>query len=221
LESELVKFTEYDFQPVVQEATRVNKTIYAIKHKVEKGKSFHEAVQRFARRNRSGLIVLGTKGVSGLKKYVIGSNAASLIEISHIPVLAVPERAEYKGFKNVVYATDLKHIEKELATLIPWVREFGSNLHILHVMKKGDSPEVVKDRISKAWQRAGYEKITVAIKQAEAIDMAIEGYVKQVKAELIAMFTDERTMYQKLFDRSITKKMAFQSRVPLLAFKRS
>ncbi len=76
---------------------------------------------------------MGTKGASGLRKYVLGSNTASVIEVSHVPVLAVPELGEFKSFKNVVYATDLRNVQKELKTLIPYLEEFNSTVHLLHV----------------------------------------------------------------------------------------
>jgi 4-hydroxyphenylpyruvate dioxygenase-like putative hemolysin len=51
------------------------------------------------------------------------------------------------------------------------------------------------------------------------IDEAIDHYTGVVKADLLAMFTHEASFYEKLFDRSMTRKMAFHSKVPLLAFK--
>jgi hypothetical protein len=36
---------------------------------------------------------------------------------------------------------------------------------------------------------------------------------------LLTMFTHNPTLYEKLFDKSKTREMAFHSRVPLLAFK--
>jgi len=51
------------------------------------------------------------------------------------------------------------------------------------------------------------------------IDQSIEDYVMEMKADLLTTFTRNHNFYDKLFDRSIARKMAFQSKVPLLAFK--
>jgi hypothetical protein len=51
------------------------------------------------------------------------------------------------------------------------------------------------------------------------IDEGIEHYVGVVKADLLTMFMNDPSFYQKLFNRSITRKMAFQSKIPLLAFR--
>jgi nucleotide-binding universal stress UspA family protein len=219
LEMDLIEFAEEDFKPIIAEAEKVNKTNHSIKHKIEKGQSFNDTVKRFAKRRRTGLIIIGTRGASGLKKYVMGSSTSSLIEVSHVPVLVVPEKATFSGFKNVVYATNLDHIENELKALLPYLKIFDSQLHILHVMRKNEDIEEVKAKIAKAWQKMNYKRITVSLKTGDEVDKVIESYVNQVKGDLITMFTHEKSFYQKLFNRSITKKMAFHSTVPLLAFR--
>ena len=64
------------------------------------------------------LIVMGTKGASGLKKLIIGSNTVNLISKTRVPVLVIPEAARFKNFfrkgKNrIVLATDLDSLENE------------------------------------------------------------------------------------------------------------
>jgi len=58
------------------------------------------------------LVVMGTKGASGLKKILIGSNTVNLLAKTKAPVLVIPEKATFNDFlltaKNrIVLATDL------------------------------------------------------------------------------------------------------------------
>ncbi|HEX5154794.1 MAG TPA: universal stress protein [Parafilimonas sp.] len=64
------------------------------------------------------LIVMGTKGASGLKKMLIGSNTVKVIAKTSVPVLVIPEVARfesflYKGKNRIVLATDLEFFENE------------------------------------------------------------------------------------------------------------
>jgi nucleotide-binding universal stress UspA family protein len=64
------------------------------------------------------LIVMGTKGASGLKKILIGSNTVKLISNTRVPVLVIPEVARFNSFlmmgKNrIILATDLDFLENE------------------------------------------------------------------------------------------------------------
>jgi nucleotide-binding universal stress UspA family protein len=64
------------------------------------------------------LIVMGTKGASGLKKILIGSNTVKLLSNTRLPVLVIPEVARFGNFFNkeknrIVLATDLDSLENE------------------------------------------------------------------------------------------------------------
>ena len=74
------------------------------------------------------LIVMGTKGASGLKKILIGSNTVNVIANTRVPVLVIPEVARFENFlsqgKNrIVLATDLDLLENEQALEI--LRKIG------------------------------------------------------------------------------------------------
>ena len=67
------------------------------------------------------LIVMGTKGASGLKKILIGSNTVNVIANTKVPVLVIPEVARFenflkKGKNRIVLATDLDLLENEDAS---------------------------------------------------------------------------------------------------------
>jgi len=77
------------------------------------------------------LIVMGTKGASGLKRILIGSNTVKVLANVQVPVLIIPEVARFEKFLNagknrVVLATDLYELNnddaldilKEIALLI-------------------------------------------------------------------------------------------------------
>lgn len=207
------------FVPIVEEAERFNKTDHPITVKIRKGRSFSNTVRLFSKRNQIGLIIMGTKGASGLSKYVLGSNTVSVMEASQVPVLAVPARAQFKNFKNVVYATDLKYLEDEVDVMKPYLKLLDATLHVLHVCDKKTDCEKVQTDVKSILRQVDYRKSTVMIKSGKPVDRAIDTYVKELKADMVTMFTHRRTAYENLFHRSMTKKMAFQSRVPLLAFK--
>ncbi|MEO5603810.1 MAG: universal stress protein, partial [Cyclobacteriaceae bacterium] len=150
---------------------------------------------------------------------VLGSNTASVIEESHIPVLAVPEHAEFKGFRNVVYASDLRHLEKELSILILYVEKFGSTIHLIHILQDGNEVQETELKIERVLQKFSYKNLVTLVLVDSDIGAAIDQYVEVSKADILAMFTHELSFYEKVFDKSITRKMAFHSSIPLLAFK--
>ena len=219
LEKELMDTSREDLEVFVKSISKQLKTGESIKVKVVKGTSFNDTVKREAKKLRTGLIVMGTKGASGLRKYVLGSNTASVIEVSHVPVLAVPELGDFKSFKNVVYATDLKHVQKELKTLIPYLEKFNSTVHLLHVTSSLKEVSALEKKIDAIVKKAGITNVICKVIVNKNIDEAIDYYVSESNADLLTMFTHDVSFYEKLFNRSMTRKMAFHSKIPLLAFR--
>jgi len=219
VEQDLVDAAEEDIAELVAEFQKHSKTDSPIQTRVVKAPYFNEAVKKEAKRLRSGLIIMGTRGATGLKKYVVGTNTASVIDVSSLPVLVIPELAEFKNFTKVVYATDLMHTEKELKILIPYFMKFESIVHLVHVTSSLKGVSDIEKRIDAIVEKAGYKNVIVRVMVNKNVDEAIQHYVDSIKADILATFTHQYGFYEKLFDRSLTRKLAFQSKLPLLAFK--
>ncbi len=186
---------------------------------VKSSDTFPDVVNKEAKKHRIGLIVMGTHGASGIRKVVVGSNTNGVIGTSKVPVLAIPEHAEFKGFRNIIYASDLKNFPKELATLSPYVKKFDSTLHVVHVVKSGKDVPDLEEKVEGLAAKGGHKDAVVMIFVDGSVDEGIEQYIGLAKADLLAMFTHRLTFYERLMDSSVTRRMAFHSKVPLLAFK--
>lgn len=219
LDQNLVASAEEDLEKLIKTISEQYKTSHPIKYQVVRGSYFPSTLLKEAKRLRSGLVVMGTRGASGITKAVLGSNTASVIEVSHVPVLAVPEHAEFKGFRNVVYASDLRNLEKELKILIQYIQKFGSTIHLVHIVPPGEPVDAMEAKIESVLQKFDYKNLVSLVLVDSNIHSAIDQYAEVSKADILAMFTHDISFYEKLFDRSMTRKMAFHSRIPLLAFK--
>ena len=76
------------------------------------------ALKKIIEAEQADLIVMGTKGASGLKKILIGSNTLKVIAKIKVPVLVIPKVAQFENFLNkgknrIVLATDLISLENE------------------------------------------------------------------------------------------------------------
>jgi nucleotide-binding universal stress UspA family protein len=106
-----------------------------------------------------------------------------------------------------------------LKQLMPYVKEFDSTIHLIHIVGSGKNVPAIEEKIEGIVEKAGYENVVVMVLADSNVDEGIEQYINNSKADLLAMFTHDLNFYEKLFDSSITRRMAFHSRIPLLAFK--
>jgi nucleotide-binding universal stress UspA family protein len=221
LDHDMIESADMELEKMIRTLSEQYKTKTPIRHHVVRGAYFASTLLREARRLRSGLVVMGTKGASGLAKAVMGSNTNSFIEVSHVPVLVVPESADFKGFRNVVYASDLRNLEDELGILTKYVEKFGSTIHLIHIVPPGEQVDVIESQIQGVLNGIPYKNIITLVLVDVDIESALDHYVEVSKADVLAMFTRQISFIEKVFDQSVTRKIAFHSRVPLLAFRQS
>lgn len=219
IDNDPVESAQQELEVMIKTLSEQYKSSKAIRHQVVRGAYFPSTLLREARRLRSGLIVMGTRGASGLTKAMMGSNTNSVIDVSHIPVLVVPEKADFKGFRNVVYASDLQNLEEELEMLIKYIEKFGSTIHLIHIVPPGHQVDAVEEKIQSVLNRFTYKNIITLVLVDSNVDSALDNYVEVSKADVLAMFTHKISFFEKVFDKSMTRKMAFHSKVPLLAFR--
>ncbi len=222
LEEEIEKYTQEDGQHLVQEIKREigGKVDISFRHVV--GYPVEEMVETSAIENGADLIVMGTKGATGLKKVVLGSNAVAVIDNSSRPVIAVPGQTEFTQVKKIVYATDMTHLKDEIRLIALFARFFNASIKVFHVIGGASAKKIVikktKDDLIK-WSR--YPKISFHVSRSAWVAEEVDSFVHDHKADLLTMFTHKLDFYEKLFGKSITRQLAFHAQVPLLTFNKT
>ena len=170
------------------------------------------------------LIVMGTKGASGLKRILMGSNTVNVIAKTTVPFFVIPEAAKFedfqlKGKNRVVLATDLEELEnpdaldtlKKIALLIvgPKVRILGvrpknTQLDFNQSMERNVLLSIFKPEIEA-------ERVTVF---SSNVMSGINFYLnKNEDTGLIAMIARDTG---QLIQKHYTREMASHTRFPLL-----
>ncbi len=165
------------------------------------------------------IVIMGTHGASGITEMILGSNAASIIEKATVPVLAIPGNAVYKEINNLVYAyDDIKSGLPSFKWLLEFARIYDSEITLLHIIETGkDTMDLNQKEFEKIKQSVTYDKIRLELVKEENILEGINDYVNSNNVDVLAMAIRKRTLLDKIFSRSLTKKMAYHTRIPLLA----
>jgi len=181
-------------------------------------------LQKIIKVQHPDLIVMGTKGASGLKRVLIGSNAVNVLAKTNLPVLVIPEVARFENFaeqgKNrVVLATDLDALEnedsldilKEIALLIiepklrvVSVRPKNTELDYLKRMEREALLSVFRPEIET-------ERITVF---SNSVMGGLNFYLNEHwDTGLVAMIARDSG---QLIQKHYTREMASHTNLPLL-----
>ena len=96
-------------------------------------------LSNFMRRNATDLLVMGTIGRAGVRKFLLGSVAEEAMRESPCPVLTVgPEchAAQEIEFRNILYATDFSPDSLAAApSALAFSKNYRSRLTLLHVLE--------------------------------------------------------------------------------------
>lgn len=176
-----------------------------------------------AKQSHADLIVMGTKGASGLSEIFVGTNTATVIEDTKCPVMAVPERAVYKDISRILYATDYKDCDFDSINRLTEIASvFNATILMLHVSRNSSTTAKENDLIDafaeKVKQKITYPHISYRLVESSDVLVGLNSTIQSMDIDLVAMTTKKRGFFESFFNNSITKKMSYHTNIPLLAF---
>ena len=221
IEKSIAQVSQEEGDNLVKELRNQVKGNYKLEFKPIKARTVAEMVRKYVEKHPTNMVVMGLQGASALKKARLGGTTVSVIDECKVPVLAIPALAKYHNLQHIVYASDLKNIQKELETIVEFAKIFGSTVHMIHVAPVMDKKvEAEINSVDEIIRNMKYDKLDFKLILEEDITTAIDGYIKKTKADLLTTFTHKLSLEEKLFGKSVTRRLAYQGTIPSFAVKR-
>lgn len=168
----------------------------------------------------AGLIIMGMKGAGKLREALIGSVTTSTLRKSKIPVLVIPENAKYKKPEKVVFACDYdpRTDVHTLDALKALMKTFASKVYVVNVKHKKESA-TVDEAVAGVRLENNLNDVEHVYYFPEKEDLVegINKFVDDKKIDIVAIIPHRYSLLERLFHKSISKKMAFHTHVPMLA----
>jgi nucleotide-binding universal stress UspA family protein len=181
-----------------------------------------DEIAAMARVSRAEMIVMGTKGASGVEEALMGSNTTEVIQKALCPVLAVPSQARWHGIHRIVAAVG--NHDNDLTTMVEvaqLAKLFKARVTLVHLTEeeKELADEVhLRHLRREVGRRTSYPQLESTLLEGDHLPETLEKFIRETKADLLVMATRKRNFLKQLFGRSFTRKMACHTHVPLLAF---
>ncbi|HNW97144.1 MAG TPA: universal stress protein [Bacteroidales bacterium] len=193
-----------------------------MEYKIRKGKVYIE-ISNQAKYSDSYLIVAGTHGVTGFEEFWIGSNAYRIVTSAPCPVITIRE----------AFIWNKKHISKiilpidssiETRQKVPFTTElaklFGAEIHVLgiHSTKVKDVIALMESYARQAMDYIRENNIPCHYKKifSENITLGTIDYAKEIKAELIAVMSEQEGSTKNIWLGTYAQQMVNHSPVPVL-----
>lgn len=186
-----------------------------------------EEIVTFTKEYKPTIIVMGTRGKDQKDADLIGSVTAEVIEMTHVPLIAIPENTPFKDFKDVKHIAFLTNFSQRdlisfdlLAKLLQPYQDIRISLtHI--AVKKSDQWDEIKLQGIKTYFSKQYPNLNLDYKLIDTSDMlkSLDEYIKDDGIQVLALTTSKRNIFARMFSPSISRKMLFHSDTPLFVLR--
>lgn len=180
---------------------------------------FVESVREHVAEKKIDMIVMGTKGASGLKTVIVGSNAADVIKKVKCPTLVVPEEASFVNLEEIAFPTDyyLTYGVALLKPLYDILEMHDSNLQVVHITNKfeeldidqQDNKDLLNDFFNK-FQTKFYNLVN------RDVEEAIECFAQSRDIKMVAMVAKNLNYFQRILFHSKVEEITYHTRLPFL-----
>ncbi len=177
-------------------------------------------IVEFAKEKAYDLIVMGVRGEHSLEDKLMGTVTTHTMLQAPCPVIAVPQNASFQKIEHIAYATGFApEDDVVIAGLVRMANLLKARLHYVHVskqkkQKRGDAGE---NRLILS-QELEPPFVDFTWVENESILQGLDQYIKDQKIDLLALFIPERRLWEQLFHRSVSRRMVFNTEIPLVVF---
>jgi nucleotide-binding universal stress UspA family protein len=182
----------------------------------------YDEIIKHATTINADLIVMGTKGVSGIAETIMGSNAQKVVRLSSFPVLIVKKTYPDFSIKNIVYASNFEEnkLNNNLNKLCDFASAFDAKIHLLFV----NTPNLFETtteselRLKNAALSMKTPPASTAIHNDLTVEMGIKSYFDKTGADLLSISTHGFTGIKRFLNLNIVESLVQQSDMPILTY---
>lgn len=205
------------------------------KQKVEaweesKGFTFHvhsvvddavTAIKNYADKIKPDLIIMGTKGASGIGEFLFGTVSAATLDHSEYPVLVIPGKTIYRKPESFAFFADLKTLEikDSLRVLKNLCIALEAQLHLVHV---SDDAVMDENELKEKQELLNYFhglKMQFHVITSESIYTGMEIFMYDFQPDIVAVLSRRYSFFERIFKTSMSKRVAHRTFLPLLSMK--
>ncbi|MEM6524484.1 MAG: universal stress protein [Bacteroidota bacterium] len=167
------------------------------------------------------LVVMGTKGSSGLKEFFIGSNAEKIVRTAKCPVITLSQATTVEEITDIVFATNLIDVSEEIMTQVKRLQGlFNSKLHLVRINTPNsfERDHITQNGLQEMAKRYLLSNYTINIYNDIYQDQGILSFAAEIDANLIAMGTHGRKGLKHLLSGSLAEDVVNHAHRPIWTY---
>lgn len=185
-----------------------------------------EEIVAYAKDYKPAMLIMGTRGKDQKGADLIGSVTAEVIEMTSIPMLAIPEKTTFTDFsqvKNISFLTNFSQRDLvSFSALMDFFKGSEVKIHLTHIEnKKTDKWTLIKLEGIQSYFEKEYPGINIDYQLIKDDDVYVnlQDFVERAEIDIIALTTAKRNIFARMFKPSVSRKMLFSIDTPLFVLR--
>ncbi|GAA4280955.1 universal stress protein [Gaetbulibacter aestuarii] len=166
------------------------------------------------------MVVMGTKGASGAKRFFLGSNTVNISKtLNDCSLLIIPEEYDFIEPKQIALPTDYNRFydPKELRQVKVIADLFNSKLRIIHINEEDDLNNIQKYNLSSLQNYLDtYEYSIHWMPKYAKKAKEIHDFVDELEIDLLAMVRYKHSWVEKIMNEPVIQNIGFHPKIPFL-----
>lgn len=201
--------------------TKYNDDSIKIRSKVVFGAA-SRMILDYIEENKIDLVVMGTHGASGVREFVIGSNAEKIVRRSPVPVLAVKKYVKGSSIKDIVFPNTLHtELQEDLVMKVKALQNlFKANIHIVWINTPNNftRDSVTTARLKAFAKRFMFKDFTIHVYNDPYEESGVINFAHELKADMIAIGTHGRKGLAHLLSGSVAEDLVNHVDCPIWTY---
>jgi len=167
------------------------------------------------------LVVMGTKGASGLRELLIGSNAERIVRRAPCPVITVRKYSKLQAIKNIVFPNSLEAEQEDLVSHVKTLQDFlKATLHIVWINTPGNftSDNITLLRLKDFAKRFILKDYTLNVFNDTFEESGVISFAHMINADMIAMGTHGRKGLNHVMSGSVAEDVVNHIDCPIWTY---
>ena len=166
------------------------------------------------------LVVMGTKGASGLASVFMGSNTVKTIQRIHdCPVLVIPDNYVYEKPEQIAFPTDFKrfYLENDLKPLIDIADLHDSYIRIFHINEEERFNEIQEHNYGMLKKQLDdFEHSIHWVAKGKQKTRLIQEFIEQLSIDMLVMVNYKHSLSENITHEPVIRRIGFHPSVPFL-----
>lgn len=200
---------------------RIKKEFNNSKHSFERISKFNSLIPEIKEQidaESIELIIMGTKGATGAKEVLFGSNTVHVLKQVKCPVLAIPEDFAFENPLELLFPTDygIDYQDRHLRPIKDIAQMYNSRINILHVTYGYDLSENQEN--NKLKLEIYFKKIAHLFHEIsnQNVEDAISNFQIKTRVNMLIMINNKHSFFENLFFKNVINHLGFHLNVPFL-----